>query len=250
MTSYRTKPRLRRYEAGGKPDDFFSCLMNDKSGSLNNLEWGEIVSEISIIINAGADTTAIALTHIMELLLQHPQHLQTLRGELDSVLDDDEVVAPYDKVKDLPFLRAVLDESLRLIPPTSAGLMRRTPPEGAQIFDQWIPGDTSVSMTIYGAHRDDTIFPNPEQFDPHRWMDPNERKRMEPHFIPFTTGARGCIGRNISYLEQIVIVATLFHRYEFALPSPDFKLQRHEAFNILVGELPVKIWRKELPKKV
>jgi cytochrome P450 len=226
-------------------DDFFTCLMEDKTGAPNNLEWGEIVSEASIIINAGADTTAIALTQLLEPLLRHPEHLDILQQELDSVLDGDEVVAPYDKVKDLPFLQACLNEGLRLIPPTSAGLPRRTPPEGARILDQWIPGDTSVSMTIYATHRDPSIVPNPEEFQPNRWLDPESRKRMEPYFISFTTGARGCIGRNISYLEQAVVVASLIHRYEFALPSAEWRLQRHEAFNILVGELPVKIWRRQ-----
>lgn len=243
---HQAASRLRRYQEGDKLDDFFSCLMEDKSGRPNMLEWGEIVSEISVIINAGADTTAIALTQIMYLLLRHPKDLERLREELDSALDDDEVVAPYDKVKNLPFLRAVLDEGLRLLPPTSAGLARRTPPDGAQILDHWIPGDTSVSMTIYSAHRDPEIFPNPESFLPERWMDPEERKRMEPYFIPFTTGARGCIGRNISYLEQTVVMATLIRRYEFVLPGEEWKLGRFEAFNILVGELPLKIWRREI----
>jgi cytochrome P450 len=242
---YQVDERLKRYQEGEKLDDFFTCLMEDKTGTPNNLECGEIISEASIIINAGADTTAIALTQLLEPLLRHPEHLDILRQELDSVLDGDEVVAPYDKVKDLPFLRACLDEGLRLIPPTSAGLPRRTPPEGARILDQWIPGDTSVSMTIYATHRDPSVFPNPEEFQPNRWLDPESRKRMEPYFIPFTTGARGCIGRNISYLEQAVVVASLIHRYEFAFPSAEWRLQRHEAFNILVGELPVKIWRRQ-----
>jgi cytochrome P450 len=245
---HQAAERLRRYQSGEKLEDFFSSLMTSKNGQPNNLEWGEIVAEISIIINAGADTTAIALSHIMDLLLRHPKHLQTLREEVDNVLDDDEVVAPYDKVKDLPFLRACLDEGLRLIPPTSAGLARRTPTEGARILDEWIPGDTSVSMTIYAAHRDPKVFPEPEQFQPNRWLDPEDRKRMEPYFIPFSTGARGCIGRNISYLEQAVVVASLVHRYDFALPSPSWRLKRHEAFNILVGEMPVKIWRREQPE--
>ncbi|PSN64871.1 cytochrome P450 [Corynespora cassiicola Philippines] len=243
---HQAAERLRRHQAGEKLDDFFACLMEDKKGQPNNLEWGEIVSEISVIINAGADTTAIALTQLMDLLLRHPEDVCQLREELDMVLEEDEIVAPYDKVKDLPFLRACLDEGLRLIPPTSTGLARRTPPEGCQILGEWIPGNTTVSMSIYGAHRDPEIFPEPEEFRPSRWMDPDERKRMEPHFIPFTTGARGCIGRNISYLEQAVVIATLFHRYEFALPGPEFALQRHEAFNILVGELPLKVWRRVL----
>lgn len=78
--------QLRRYEAGEKLGDFFSYLMEDKAGNPNNLEWGEIVSEISVIINAGADTTAIALTQIMDLLLRHPKDMERLRSELDIVL--------------------------------------------------------------------------------------------------------------------------------------------------------------------
>ena len=238
--------RLERYQAGEKLDDFFSCLMDDKHGDANNLEWGEIVSEVGAIINAGADTTAVALTHVLELLIQHPRHLETLRKEVDSVVDDDEIICSYDKVKDLPFLKACIDEALRIIPPTSAGLPRRTPPEGARILDEWIAGDTSVNMTIWGAHRDPAIFKNPNVYDPTRWLDPEERKRMGPYFIPFSTGARGCIGRNISYLEQTMVLASLIHRYEFAFPTPDWKLKRTEAFNIICHEMPVKIWRRNL----
>ncbi|PLB48584.1 putative cytochrome P450 [Aspergillus steynii IBT 23096] len=230
---HQAATRLQRYLNGEELDDFFSSLMEDKQKKPNNLEWGEIVAEVSAIINAGADTTAIALT-------------QTLREEVDSVLDEDEVVAAHDKVKNLPFLRACLDEALRILPPTSAGLPRRTPPEGAQIMGEWIPGDTSVSMTIYAAHRDPDIFPDPETYRPERWLDAEARKRMEPYFIPFSAGARGCIGRNISYLEQTMVLASLVHRYEFALPSSDWKLARHEAFNLIVGEMPIKIWRRQM----
>ncbi|KAE8157259.1 cytochrome P450 [Aspergillus tamarii] len=236
--------RLQRYQSGEKLDDFFSSLMEDKAGHPNNLEWGEIVAEVGAIINAGADTTAIALTQVLDMLIRHPKYLQRLREEVDSALEEDEVVAPYDKVKNLPFLRACLDEALRLIPPTSAGLPRRTPPEGAQILNEWIPGDTSVSMTSYSAHRDPEIFPDPEEYNPDRWMDLDNRKRMEPYFVPFSTGARGCLGRNITYLEQTVVLATLVHRYDFALPA-NWKLGRFEAFNLIMGEMPMKIWRRE-----
>lgn len=246
IVHHQSAIRLQRYLAGEKLDDFFSSLMEDKQGKANNLEWGEIIAEVGAIINAGADTTSIALTNVLELLLHNPQHLHTLRQEIDSVLDEDEVTAPYEKVKNLPFLRACLDEGLRISPPTSAGLPRRTPPEGAQILGQWIPGNTSVSMTIYAMHRDSDIFPDPEEYKPERWMDPEARKRMEPYFTPFSTGARACLGRNITYLEQMVVLASIVRRYEFALKSPDFRLERREAFNLLVGELPVKIWMREL----
>ncbi|KAK2593521.1 hypothetical protein QQS21_008787 [Conoideocrella luteorostrata] len=237
--------RLKRYNAGEDLDDFFTCLMEDKSGAPNLLEWGELVAESAAIIDAGAETTAIALTNLLELLIRHPQHLASLREEVADAFEEGELVASYDRVKNLPFLKACLDEGMRLRPPVSSGLPRRTPPEGASILGEWIPGDTSISMTIFGAHHDPKVYPDPETFNPHRWMNPKERQRMEPYFIPFTAGARGCIGRNISYLEQIMILASIVHRYDFALPGPTFLGERWEAFNIICGPLPIKIWRRE-----
>ncbi|KAF2972932.1 hypothetical protein GQX73_g598 [Xylaria multiplex] len=238
--------RLRKYQAGEKHDDFFQSLMEDKSGNPNNLEWGEIVAEVAGIINAGSDTTAMALTQTLSLLIQHPQHLDTLRNEVDSAMGQDEMVAAYDKVKDLPFLRACVDEGLRLMPPTAAGLPRRTPPQGAQIMGEWIAGDTSVNMSIYACHRDESYFPDPEIFNPERWINPEARRRLESAFIPFSAGARSCLGRNITYLEQIMLLASLVHRYEFALASPDWQLPRMEAFNMVCGSMPIKIWKREI----
>ncbi|KAH8171018.1 cytochrome p450 domain-containing protein [Sarocladium implicatum] len=245
VTYHQASERLRRHKAGEELDDFFTCLMNDKSGTPNFLDWGEIVAEVSAIIDAGAETTAIALTNIMELLIRHPDKLATLREELSNVLHEDDVVAPYDSVKDLPYLKACLDEGLRISPPTSSGLPRRTPPQGASIMGEWIPGSTSVSMTIYGAHHDPSIFPDPDSFKPERWLDPAERKRMEPYFIPFSAGARGCIGRNISYLEQIVVLATIVNRYGFGLVEPERESERFEAFNMICGPLPIVLWRRD-----
>ena len=111
-------------------------------------------------------------------------------------------------------------------------------------MNEWIPGDTSVSMTSYSAHRDPEIFPVPEEYNPDRWMDLDNRKRMEPYFVPFSTGARGCLGRNITYLEQTVVLATLVHRYDFALPYPDWEPKRFESMNHILGEMPIKIWRR------
>lgn len=244
---HQANTRLQRYKQGEKLDDFFSNLMDDKKGLPYGLEWGEIVGDVHAIIDAGSETTAIALTQIMEFLFKNPQHLHTLRAELDNALDPDEIVAPFDKVKDLPFLKACLDEGMRFIPPTSAGLPRRTPPEGARVMGEWIAGNVGVSVPIYTAHRDPAVFHNPDEFNPQRWMDPSERRRMESCFIPFSTGGRGCIGRNISYLEQQIVLASFVHRYEFALPSTTWELERFEAFNLLVGKMPMKIWRREMP---
>lgn len=241
----RATTRLKRYIAGEKLDDFFSAMMEDKNGSPHNLEWGEIVAEISIMMNAGHDTTAISLRNVLFFLLKNPRCMEKLREELDEVLNEDDVVAPYSKVKHLPYLRACIDESLRMMPPVIFGLPRRTPPEGASILDDFVAGDTSVSMSAYVVHHQESVFRDHDTYYPERWLG-EEGKSLQPYFVPFSTGARGCIGRNISYLEQTVLIASLVHRFEFALPSPDWDPPIRETTNLSPGPMPIKIWGRSV----
>lgn len=218
--------------------------MHDKNGVPHNLEWGEIVAEVSIMMNAGSTTTAIAMANAMYQLLAHPEYMQRLREEVDNALDEEDVVAPYEKVKYLPYLRACLDESLRLFPPTTHGLPRSTPPEGANILGDYIPGGVSVSMSAYVVHRDPTIFPEPDKFIPDRWLG-DSGKELGPYFVAFSAGARGCIGRNISYLEQAIALATMVHRYDIELATPGFVPERRETFNLHPSEVPIRLRRRQ-----
>lgn len=195
------------------------------------------------IVNARSVTTAIAIQNAIYLLLRHPDALARLREEIDSVAEEDEIVLPYDKLKDLPYLKACLDESLRIFPPTTFGLPRKTPAEGCMIADDFIAGGTHVSISAYVAHRDAKIFPQSEVFRPERWLG-EEGKQLQPYFLAFSAGTRGCIGRNISYPEQTVLVASLVHRYHMALPLQKWKLSRVEHFQLVPEKMPLKIWRR------
>lgn len=182
----------------------------------------------------------------MYYLLKTPTALSQLRQEIDAhaILGDNEVVT-YASVKNLPYLRACLDESLRLLPPISGGLHRVTPPEGLTIDGQFIAGKTIVAVPIYTAHRNPDVFPEPEEYRPERWLG-EESKAMQASFIPFSAGARGCIGRNITYIEQMILMATLVHRYEFQFAREDFELRHEEAFVLWPGPMPLKVKRREL----
>lgn len=237
--------RLKRYEAGEQSEDFFQALMEGKSGSPNNLEMGEIAAEVNIMMNAGSVTTAIAIANVIYQLTKNPDCLKALRKEVDAVLEPDELVAPYEKVKHLPYLRACLDESLRLFPPTPHGLPREVPPEGMHIMGEWIPGGTTVSMSALVVHHDEKVFPEADKYIPDRWLG-ESGKALQPYFLSFSAGARSCIGRNISYLEQTKLVATLVHRYEWALQDPDWELKRLETMNLLLYEMPIKVWRRQV----
>ncbi|KAJ6018806.1 hypothetical protein N7499_010013 [Penicillium canescens] len=108
-----------------------------------------------------------------------------------------------------------------MLPPMIFGLPRRTPAQGAPILNDYIAGDTSVSMSAYVVHHQESIFRDHDTYKPERWLG-DEGKALQPFlfFVPFSTGASGCIGRNISYLAQTVLLASLVHRFEIALPSP------------------------------
>lgn len=271
---HRATQRLKRYQKGEKLDDFFqgefsflpipttkqltifAALMEDKNGYPNALEWGEIVAEVSIMNNAGSDTTAISMNNIMHHLLKNPSKLEKLRSELSNVLPMPtdtscaSAVVPYDIVKHLPYLKACLDESLRLTPPTTFGLPRKTPAEGTTIAGEFVPGNTSVSISAYVAHRDEHIFPRAEEFIPERWLsgDANpfgkDPRDLQAYFIAFSAGARGCIGKNISYLEQSVLLASVVMRYDFALPE-NWVQERFETMNLMPGPMPLRVWRRQ-----
>jgi cytochrome P450 len=178
--------RLKRYEAGEKLEDFYTYLFEDKHGQANFYPIGELVAECSIMMNAGSDTTASALTNVLYWLLKNPSCYTKLREELDAVLEPDDKFAPYDRVRYLPYLRACLDESMRLTPPNTMSVPRMTPAEGMNIIGHWIPGNTTVHCPTYSMHRNEQAFPEPEAYRPERWL-AGHAKELQPHFLTVST---------------------------------------------------------------
>ncbi|KAM0420484.1 hypothetical protein ACHAPT_011779 [Fusarium lateritium] len=243
MVHHLTRVRVERHRNGEYLDDIIRCVIEDKNGDLRGLDTGEIEAEVSVLLDAGSDTTAIALTHVMYNLLRHPEVLQRLRDELTKNLEGDSPVASYGQVKNLPYLRACLDESLRLLPPVSFGLNRKTVTGGITIDGQWIDEGTTIGAPAYTAHRNPELFPDPERYHPERWLG-DMHKDAKTSFIPFSSGARGCIGRNITYMEQMVLIASLVQRYNFALPYDGWELDHEEAFNLWPGPMPLGILKR------
>ena len=181
-------------------------------------------------------------------LLRYPYTMAKLREEVDSALSPDDAVAPWGKVKSLPYLRACLDEAMRLTPPVATELIRCTPPDASVVIDgEVIPPNTNVSMAAYTSHRDSTVFEDPETYDPDRWMakGSDRLQAMLAAFMPFTAGTRACIGRNISMQMQNVCLATMVYHYDFALPYETWEMEFEEWFNLWPLRLPLKVWRRD-----
>ncbi|KAK6210103.1 cytochrome P450 oxidoreductase [Colletotrichum tabaci] len=125
---------------------------------------------------------------------KNPESTRKLREELDEALGTDDVIAPWSKVKRLPYLRAFIDESMRLSPPVATDLIRKTPPDRSyMVAGELIPPDTSVSISAYTAHRDPEHFPDPEAWKPERWLMKGDGKLRDMLAIynPFSAG--GCV---------------------------------------------------------
>ena len=188
------------------------------------------------------------MVNTLYYLIKNPETLARLRAELDEALESHDGVVPWCKVKNLPYLRACVDESMRLSPPVATDLVRKTPPDRSYTIDQVVvPPGTNVSISAYTAQRDPNVFPDPEAFKPERWLIKGQdslKKMLDAH-IPFSAGPRGCIGRSVTILMQLVYIGTLIHRYDFALPNPDWEMEWIDYFNLWPKELPLKIWKRE-----
>jgi len=185
------RTRLEKEKEGAELNDFFKCLVWTKDREPIGLELGEMVAECGLLLNAGSDTTTIVLVGTIYLLTKWKRAGAKLRQELDEVFDDSATVLPYDSVKNLPYLRACVDEAMRMRPPLRGGLPRVTPPEGMMIGKEWIPGGTTVSVPTYTLHHDPDLFEDPWTYKPERWLAENAAD-LQAVFLPFSAGARAC----------------------------------------------------------
>ena len=235
--------RLRNLDA---EDDVFSKLLTNNKGESVGLPLGEILAESSVMMNAGTDTTTAALTNAIYLLYKHPKILARLREEVDGATGTTETPS-YEIVSQLPYLRACVEESLRVRPASSMGLPRVVPKGGRVIAGQFIDEDVTVSVPTYSLLRDPSTFEKAEEFIPERWLttDDNKQKMNKAH-LPFSTGPRACIGRNIAYFEQLLIITTLVKSFDFEFKTPDFQLKTIERFNSNPDELVLKCRRRIL----
>ena len=171
--------------------------------------------EGQILVQGGTLTTSWVITLCVFHLLNRPDALRRLRDELVEAIPDPELVVPLARLENLPYLRAVIKESLRLGFGTSGRLARVCPDETLTYVDSRsgnkysIPPGTPVSMTTYKTVTDDTLYPEPFAFRPERWIGANEL-RLDRYLTVFGGGSRVCLGMALAQAELFLMVAKLF----------------------------------------
>ena len=218
--------------------DFLSRFLEAGKKDPEFLHPQRILSLTTANMFAGSDTTAITLRAIFYYLLKNPETLHRLLKEIEEtdkagLLSRDDQLVTWDEVHDLPYLTAVIKESLRCHPAAGLPLERIVPPGGIEICGQFIPGGTIVGCNAWVVHCSETVFgAEPKRFRPERWLDVSEKAKsdMNTFLFSFGAGARTCVGKNISYLEMYKLVPAVLRTFELSLENPQEEWELRNAW--------------------
>ncbi|CAM6088666.1 unnamed protein product [Calypogeia fissa] len=166
------------------------------------------------MIIAGSDTTSVSSDWTIAELLRQPKLVRRLQAELDEMIGKESFVTEADVPK-LPFLQAVVKESLRLHPPAPLGIPHCST-EDCKLAGYDIPAGTTALVNIWAVNRDPNQWPDPLRFDPDRFLDSDLSVfGTAYHLLPFSSGRRGCPGMLLGLTMVQIIVANLVHSFEF-----------------------------------
>ncbi len=178
----------------------------------------QLRDEVMTFILAGHETTAHGLAWSLALLARHRAAAKKLRAELDDVLNGR--LPTLDDLPQLPYTRMVLDESLRLYPP-SVIIPRQANKD--DIVAGWaVPADTAVLLSQYVTHRHPDFWPDPERFDPERFSPAKVKARHRFAYLPFGAGPRICIGQQFALMEGQLILASVAQAFDWELVNGEF----------------------------
>ena len=221
--------RLEAEQNGSKKTrkDFMHYLINAKDPQTGRgFNTTELNSDSSLLISAGADTTAITLSATFFYLLHNPNSLDKATQEVRSTFSTLDLIKSGPVLNSLRYLRSCIDESLRLAPPAPNYLSREVLPGGLVIDGEYFPAGTIVGVSAYPMHHNPEYYPDPWAFKPARWIvdeeagiDAEQIALARSAFCPFSIGPRGCIGKSVAYMEVTLALAHLLWLYDMRLPE-------------------------------
>jgi cytochrome P450 len=181
-------------------------------GGKGRLTDAQLRDQCITILTAGHETTANALTFTLYLLAQHPEEQEKLRAEVKDVLNGGEMTA--ESVGRLERTRWALAESMRLLPPVWT--LGRQNQQAMELGGFHLPAKCTILIPQWILHRDARFWDEPLAFLPERWREP---KHPRFAYLPFSTGARNCIGESFAWLEMVMVLGMLVREFQFRVPA-------------------------------
>lgn len=178
----------------------------------SSLTDNDIREEVDTFMFEGHDTTAMGIAWSLYMIALHPDVQAKIQEELDCVLQSDlDADITLEDLKELKYFDRVLKEIQRLYPPVP--FIARSVAQNIKIGEHIVPKESDVDVFIYALHRDPSVFPDPEVFDPDRFLPENVVHRHPYAYVPFSAGPRNCIGQKYASMEVKIVVATLLRRF-------------------------------------
>ncbi|KAH7094594.1 benzoate 4-monooxygenase cytochrome P450 [Paraphoma chrysanthemicola] len=221
LTDANVNKRLEMGDSGQLRFDFMTpCIDNIGPNTITRRELNS--NSLGFII-AGSQLPTIMLSTAIYQLLRNPRALSRLVQEVrTSFVAEDEIT--ISSTKRLPYLRAIIMETLRLEHPAPTQLARVVPPQGHVVADRCIPGNAVIGMAIHAVQRSRLHWNDPDGFHPERFLNP-EHSYHDPRygadnkdsFHPFSMGSRHCIGYKVVLAEARVLLARICWSFELSL---------------------------------
>ncbi|XP_034479621.1 cytochrome P450 6a2-like [Drosophila innubila] len=218
--AYREKEKIKR-------NDFMEMLIEMKQRGSYTLESGEVVkglnigelaAQVFVFYLAGFETSSSTMSYCLYELAQHTDIQDKLREEVLSVLENHNGELTYECIKDMHYLDQVISETLRLY--TIVPHLERK-----AMNDYVVPGHpklvikkgTPVIIPAAAYHRDEDLYPDPEKFDPDRFLADEVAARDSVEWLPFGDGPRNCVGMRFGQMQTRVGLAQLIRNFRFSV---------------------------------
>ncbi|XP_076808672.1 cytochrome P450 2C30-like isoform X2 [Clavelina lepadiformis] len=204
------------------PRDFIDAfLKNMKEGSDKNFHIEQLHMYIRDIFEGGIETTTNTLNWSLICLLHYPEIQTKLREEIREIVGQSGSVKMSHK-DDMPYTNAFIEENLRFLTSAPLGFQHKTN-QDAEINGYIIPKGTTVTPNIWAVQNDPKYFDEPEKFKPERFIDEKGNFIKSEHVIPFSVGARRCMGEHLARMEVFIFLVSMIQRFEI-LPDPESKI--------------------------
>ncbi len=211
-------------------------ILKNKSEALIDKQFP--IGELRVLLIAGYETTACALTWTWYLLAKNPQCTEKIYAELNKVLNSR--TPTIEDLPNLPYLQAVYSEALRLYP--SIPILNRKSIDEDTIQGYTIPKGSEILLHIYALHRNKHYWKDPLEFNPERFLDPNQPIH-KPAYLPFGLGPRSCLGQSFAHIEIPLILANLAQKFKLRLKK-NFTPKIQYGMSMHPHKLPMYIERR------
>jgi cytochrome P450 len=226
---------IRRRRAEEPREDILSMLLAAKHEDGAPMSDEEIRDELFTLLVAGHETTATAISWTLHRLSIHPDVLARVQAELDGVLDGASELN-VERSRELVYLDAVCKEALRMHPVIpGVGRIVKKP---TRIGGVDLPPGTAVGCSILLVHYDPDTWPDPDRFDPTRFLD---HKPTPYTYFPFGGGLRRCIGEAFALYEMRLVIATVLKDLVPVAEVEHVHTQRRNITLTPAGGLPIRM---------